>query len=188
MYVFRRPLPGGGPWNLVGRTCWPELIPGPTTPTMDMIEDAFHRTPFAEPGVNVQPVNGRTLIRLDNWFTMAWSEAGYEPEEIDTLNPANWFDLEVRIKPLFDSVTYDFGDGTSMGPTTSLGGTYPSGDIVKAYTTSGTYGVHAETVLKGQVSIQGSEWIDIPGQADLTGPTTDLAVLTAKNELYLPGN
>ena len=127
---------------------------------MAMIEAAFHRTPFADPEVSIQPVGGRTLIRLDNWFAM-------------------------RIKPIFESMTYDFGDGTSQGPTTSLGGVYPSGDIVKAYEAAGTYGVHATTVLKGEVSLNGSEWIAIPGQADLTGPTTDLAVLTAKNSLYL---
>ena len=188
MYVFRRPLSSQGPWSVIGHTCWPKLIPGPTAPTMAMIEAAFHRTPFADPEVSIQPVGGRTLIRLDNWFAMKWSESGYEPEEIDTLNPADWFALGVRIKPIFESMTYDFGDGTSQGPTTSLGGVYPSGDIVKAYEAAGTYGVRATTVLKGEVSLNGSEWIAIPGQADLTGPTTDLEVVTAKNSLYLTGN
>jgi len=95
---------------------------------------------------------------------------GYEPEEIDTLNPAQWFGLTVRIKPLFKSVTFDFGHGTSHGPTTSRGGTYPSGDIIKAYANAGTFAITARTVLTGQVSINNPEWIDIPGQADLTGP------------------
>jgi hypothetical protein len=188
MYVFRRLRGSGDPWLVVGHTCWPKLIPGPNAVTMPMIEAAFHRTPFAKSEVSVQPVGGRTLIRLDNWFAMKWSESGYEPEEIDTLNPADWFSLRVRIKPIFESVTYDFGDGTSQGPTTSLGGVYPSGDIVKAYEAAGTYGVRATTVLKGEVSLNGSEWIAIPGQADLTGPTTDLEVVTAKNSLYLTGN
>ena len=155
---------------------------------MWMIEDAFHRTPFAEPGVSVQPVNGRTLIRLDNWFAMAWSEQGYEPNEIDTLNPADWFGITVQIKPLFESVTYDFGDGTSLGPTTDVGGPYPTGSIVKAYANSGDYGVNTHVTLTGQVSLDGSEWIDIPGQAELTGPETPLSVLTAENRLHLPGN
>ncbi|CCI52647.1 conserved hypothetical protein [Nostocoides jenkinsii Ben 74] len=188
MYVYRRPYGSDGPWVQVGWTCWSVLLPGSNTPTMAMIEAAFHRTPFADPEVSIQPVGGRTLIRLDNWFAMKWSESGYEPEEIDTLNPADWFSLRVRIKPIFESVTYDFGDGTSQGPTTSLGGVYPSGDIVKAYEAAGTYGVRATTVLKGEVSLNGSEWIAIPGQADLTGPTTDLEVVTAKNSLYLAGN
>ena len=186
VYVFRRTLPSGD-WGLLGHTCWPELVPGPTTPTMDMIENAFHRTPFAQPGVEVQPENNRTMIRLPTYYAMRWSEEGFEPEEIDSLSPANWFGIQVRIKPVFQSVTYDFGDGTSEGPTTDLGGPYPFGTIVKSYQHSGTFNVQVHATLTGQVSLNGSEWIDIPGQADLNGPIVPLEVLTADNRLYLPG-
>ena len=154
---------------------------------MDMVENAFHRTPFAQPGVEVQPENNRTMIRLPTYYAMRWSEEGFEPEEVDSLSPANWFGIQVRIKPVFQSVTYDFGDGTSEGPTTDLGGPYPSGTIVKSYQHSGTFNVQVHATLTGQVSLNGSEWIDIPGQADLNGPMVPLEVLTADNRLYLPG-
>ena len=187
VYVFTRLWCSSGSWRLLGHTCWPELVPGPTTPTMDMIENAFHRTPFAQPGVEVQPENNRTMIRLPTYYAMRWSEEGFEPEEIDSLSPANWFGIQVRIKPVFQSVTYDFGDGTSEGPTTDLGGPYPSGTIIKSYQHSGTFNVQVHATLTGQVSLNGSEWIDIPGQADLNGPIVPLEVLTADNRLYLPG-
>jgi len=154
---------------------------------MAMIKDAFHRTPFSLPEVDIQPPGGETLIRLDNYFAIKWSEQGYEPEEIDSLNPADWFGLTVRIKPQFKSVVYDFGDGTSFGPTTDLGGPYPTGNIVKAYADAGVYNTQIHATLTGQVSLNGSEWIDIPGQADLDGPVTPLTVLTADNRLYASG-
>ncbi|CCH73869.1 hypothetical protein BN11_3400002 [Nostocoides australiense Ben110] len=154
---------------------------------MGDVQNAFHRTPFAKPLIGMQPPDGRTLIRLDNYFAMKWSEQGYEPEEVDSLNPADWFGLTVRIKPQFKSVVYDFGDGTSFGPTTDLGGPYPTGNIVKAYTDAGVYTTQIHATLTGQVSLNGSEWIDIPGQADLDGPVTPLTVLTADNRLYASG-
>lgn len=154
---------------------------------MAMIEAAFHRTPFAKPHVTSQPPGGRTLIRTDNWFAMNWTTNGYQPEEVDTLNPTDWFGLTVRIKPTLNTITYTFGDGTSHGPTTSLGGPYPTGDIIKAYTTQGTYNTTATVTLTGQVSLNNSEWIDIPGEAHIDGPPTTLTVLTAKNRLHLPG-
>ncbi len=187
VYVFSR-LVGSTPWTNIGHTCWPELVPGPQAPTMAMIIDAFHRTPFAEPGVDIQPEGDRTLVTLPTYFAMQWSEAGYEPEEIDTLNPGDWFGITVRIKPLFQSVTYDFGDGTSIGPTTDLGGPHPTGDIVKTYDEPNVFNVQVHAVLTGQVSLNGSEWIDIPGQADLEGPAHELTVLTADNRLYLPSS
>lgn len=188
VYVFRRQANPVTDWQVVGHTCWPELIPGPRTPTMAMVENAFHRTPFAQPGVHIQPEGNRTLVTLPTYFALEWSEQGYQPEEIDTLNPAQWYGLTVRVKPIFRSVTYDFGDGTSHGPTTDLGGLYPTGSVTKTYESGGVYDIVIRAVLTGQVSLNGSEWMDIPGQADLTGPVTPLTVLTATNRLYATPN
>lgn len=187
-YVFQRQIDPDTDWRLTGWTCWPELIPGPKTPTMAMIETAFHRTPFASPGVTMQPPGGRTLVTLPTYYQVSWSERGFEPGEIDSLNPRDWFGLDVRVKPLFESVTYAFGDGAGEGPTRDLGGPYPTGGIVHAYESGGVFDVQASAVLTGQVSLNGSAWIDIPGHADVAGPVVPLTVLTARNHLYLPGD
>lgn len=184
VYVFRREVGATSDWTSVGWTCWPELVPGPRTPTMAMVQAAFHRTQFSQPEVHIQPEGNRTLVTLPTYFELEWTPDGYQPEEIDTLDPADWFGLTVRVKPVFQSVTYDFGDGTSHGPTTNLGGPYPTGNVVKTYESGDVYSIVVRTVLTGQVSLNGSEWIDIPGQADLTGPVTPLTVLTAWNHLY----
>lgn len=188
IYVFQRRANPKTDWANVGHTCWPELVPGDKTPTMAMIETAFHRTPFASPGVTMQPPGGRTLVTLPTYYQVSWSERGFEPGEIDSLNPRDWFGLDVRVKPQFESVTYSFGDGVGEGPTRDLGGPYPTGGIVHAYESGGVFDVQASAVLTGQVSLNGSAWIDIPGHADIAGPVVPLTVLTARNHLYLPGN
>ena len=96
--------------------------------------------------------------------------------------------MTVTVRPTLDSVTYDFGDGTTSGPTTSPGGPYPTGDIVHAYASAGTYPVRADAVYRGYVSIDESDWIEIPGTVAIPGTPEDLRVTTARNRLYLPGN
>lgn len=46
VYVFQRLRGDTGDWTFLGHTCWPTLVPGPATPSMAMIEAAFHRTPL----------------------------------------------------------------------------------------------------------------------------------------------
>ncbi|MBK6886493.1 MAG: hypothetical protein IPH03_08530 [Tetrasphaera sp.] len=77
--------------------------------------------------------------------------------------------MTVTIKPTLTSLTYDFGNGTGAGPTTSTGGPRPTGDITATYTDPGTFTVRADAVYTGYVSIDGSDWIEIPGTAAVTG-------------------
>lgn len=188
VYVYRRVLSTPPTaWESLGWTCWPELVPGTSTPSMAMIEAAFHVTRFALPTVNIQPEGDRTLVTLPTYFEVQWPEQGFEPEEIDTVDPATMFGFDVRIRPMFVEARYDFGDGSAYGPTISLGGPYPGGDVVKTYDAAGRFDVQAEVVYRGEVSINGAEWIDVPGTATVPGAPVPLEVLTAGNHLYQPG-
>ena len=198
MSIFCRYKPGTGPavwvlqrrinplttWRRVGYTCYPKLVPGELD--LAAIGRAFHRTPLASAQLKMQPPGGQTLVTLPNFFQVSWPEAGFQPEELDTLNPADWFGMHITLKPELNSVTYTFGDGTSIGPTLSLGGPYPSGDITKTYEAAGDYQVKADVVYKGYVSVDGSDWIEIPGTVDIAGTPQTISVKTAKNSLYLP--
>ncbi|MEI2777959.1 MAG: hypothetical protein V9G19_18745 [Tetrasphaera sp.] len=183
VWVFQRMTNPETPWTRLGYTCYPYLIPGKVD--MAMIAAAFHRTDLAVPGLKIEPPGNRTLVTLPNYFAVDWSAEGFEPEELDTLDPGEWFGMQITIRPVLQSVTYDFGDGTREGPTTSVGGPYPSGDIVKTYASKGVYAVGADAVYKGYVMIDGSEWIEIPGEVSIPGPREDLTVLTARTRLYL---
>ncbi|NHN54883.1 hypothetical protein G9U51_03675 [Calidifontibacter sp. DB0510] len=188
--IYRRltdPATGVGPpdesWDFVNRTCWPTLVPNNTGKpqlTLSMIKAQWTRTPFAKPTLVIQPPNGRTLITLPTYFQQAFSVTGYQPDEVRSVTLLG---RQVRIKPTFKANVFDFGDGTSYGPTKSVGGPYPTGDVTHAYTAKGTVSVRVTTTYGGQYSVDGGPWTDIPGTVNIVGPAQQLQVLTSRNEL-----
>jgi hypothetical protein len=89
----------------------------------------------------------------------------------------------VEIRPTLGSVTYVYGDGTTSGPTRSLGGPYPTGDVVKEYPRAGSFPVRADVTYGGQFRVGGGAWIDIPGQVTIRGTPEPLEVRTAHARL-----
>ena len=90
------------------------------------------------------------------------------------------------MRPLLKSVTYHLGERT-IGPTTSLGGPHPTGDIRATYVRPGVHEVRADIVYTGQFRVGGSEWFDIPGEVDLEGTPVTLTVREARARLYTGG-
>lgn len=188
-YIHRRVADASGPlgtWEPLGPTCFRTDVParsGESAPelTEAMILEQFHRTDFALPTMSIEPPDGRTLVNLPVFYELVWPDAGYEPGEIDTTDIIGF---EVRIRPTLDSATYHFGDGTSAGPTTSLGGPHPNGDITHEYANAATVDPHITVVYGGEVSVDGGAWSMIPGTATIDGPVNPLEVLTSRNRLY----
>jgi hypothetical protein len=170
-------------WERQGLTCYPNLVPDKVN--MAMITDAFHKTPLAAPQLTMQPPGGKTLVTLPNFFQVSWPDRGVLPGELDTLSAADWFGMNITLKPELNSITYSFGDGSTVGPTLNLGGPYPSGDITKTFDEAGEFQVSADAVYTGWVSIDGSEWIEIPGTVAIAGTPERVSVKTARNSLYL---
>ncbi|OLT18316.1 hypothetical protein BJF80_15995 [Serinicoccus sp. CUA-874] len=146
-----------------------------------MIIEQFHQTDFALPGAVIQPPDGRTLVNLPVYFQLAWPEAGFEPQEIDT---TTLIGHEVRIRPTLVGITYLTGDGGSIGPTESTGGPYPDGDITHEYTDAAQVAPYISVEYGGEVSVDGGDWSEIPSTVVIDGPTNPLEVLTSKNRLY----
>ena len=88
----------------------------------------------------------------------------------------------VEVRPVLKSITYHLG-GQTVGPTTSMGGPYPNGDVRATYSSAGSHEVRADIVYTGQFRVGGSDWFDIPGEVDLTGTTVTLTVAEAKSRL-----
>ncbi|QFG68068.1 hypothetical protein [Ornithinimicrobium pratense] len=146
-----------------------------------MILERFHRTDFALPEMVIQPPDGQTLVNLPVYFQLSWPEAGFEPGEVDTTTIVGH---EVRIRPTLAGVTYHTGDGASVGPTTSLGGPYPTGDITHEYSRAAQVTPYISVEYGGEVSVDGGAWSVIPGSATVEGPGSPLQVLTSENRLY----
>ena len=175
-----QPLPGAA-WERLGFTCLPDLVPGADNVlTAALILKQFHDTNFAHPTVSVQPVNGRTLVNLPTYFELKWPEAGFQPDEVDT---TTLIGRQVRIKPALKQAVYVFGDGQSFGPTTSLGGPHPTGDVTHTYRSTANAQVRVDVTYSGQFSVDGGPWIDVPGEATVAGDPFPLEVLEAHAQL-----
>ena len=103
-----------------------------------MIRDAFHDTDFSVPSVNIQPEGDVTLVNLPTFFEVRFPDAGFGPDEVDTPDPARLLGYRIEVRPQLKSITYHLGT-TSIGPTTSLGGPHPAGDIRATYSQPGTH-------------------------------------------------
>lgn len=179
--IYARPAGSTGAWQYVGSTCFADRVPG-ASPTLSMarIIDAFHLTPWATATVVTQPEGNTTLVTLPVFARISWSVQGYQPGEVDTLDPAGMFGLTVQIRPKVDHYTYVWGDGTTTGPSRSDGGVWPTGDITHSYPTPGTYQVRVDTTFTGDFRVNGGPWTQIPDTVTITGPTTTVTVHTAK--------
>ena len=187
--IYRRTVDTGGvveDWGAIGGTCYTDSVPPRSGEPAEVLTEAmileqFHRTDFALPQMVVQPPDGQTLVNLPVYFQLSWPEAGFSPEEIDTTTIVGH---EVRIMPTLIGATYITGDGASIGPTTSLGGPYPTGDITHEYVTGAQVSPYISVEYGGEVSVDGGDWQTIPGSATVEGPPSPLEVLTSRNRLY----
>lgn len=173
-----------GPRALVGSTCWADAVPGSRpTVTMAMIQDAFNLTPWAKPQISTQPNGNVTLVGLDTYYRLNWTPEGYEPDEIEVVDPArmNGYQIDVRVKLV--SFIWNFGDGQTFGPTTSEGGVYPSGNITHRYLGGGAFPSSVTTTFGGDFRINGGDWAPIPNTATVPGPATAVTVRTAEAQL-----
>jgi hypothetical protein len=150
---------------------------------MAMVLAAFHDTDFAKPTVEVEPKGNVTLVTLPTYFETRWPRAGYQPGEVDQVDPARMAGFRVEIRPKVKSITYVYGDGTTSGPTTSLGGPYPTGDITKTYQQAGDFAVRADVTYAGEFRVDGGQWIAIPGDVTIRGTAENLTVTTAHARL-----
>lgn len=168
-------------WVRVGVTCFPNYIPGaqPTLTIADVVRQ-FRDTAFAKATAAVQPVKGTTLVNLPTYYELQWPAEGFQPDEVDTTTLVGH---RVQIKPTFQSATYVFGDGTTSGPVATLGGPYPSGDVVHTYGQPADVQVRIDVTYGGQFSVDGGDWIDIPGTATVEGTPFALRVAEAHAQL-----
>ena len=185
--LYRRELDASGipvstAWELLGTTCFPEVVPGKPVLGMGQILAAFHNTAWAKPVVHIQPEGNLTLVTLPTYFEVKWPTAGFQPGEIDT---TTLLGNQVRIRPTVQGYTYVFGDGTSSGPTFSPGGTYPDGDITHAYAKAGSYPSRIDITYGGEFSVGGGAWVPIPDTVSVAGQVQPVTVKTARARLVV---
>lgn len=168
-------------WDLVGRTCFPSATPGAARPmlTITQVVDAFHKTPWAKIVPSMQPVRNVTLVNLPTYYQVTWTKQGFEPGEVDTIPRSQMLGNLVEFRPKVVNVTYNFGDGSSFGPTTDLGGPYPSGQVRHTYLDAGTFTVRIDATMGADFRINGGQWTPVPDTATVPGNAVSMTAKTA---------
>lgn len=183
--VFRRQVNPTGAWEQVGIACNSTEVPATREPGMADIIRAFHDTNFTVPTMKLDPRGNRTLVNLPTYAEVTWPVTGFKPEEIDTRTLPEFPGYTIQIKPTLSALTYHFGDGATAGPTTSLGGPHPTGDIVHTYTSPANFHTRVDVTYAGFFRFDDGDWISIPDTVDITGTPTPLTVVEARSQLVL---
>ncbi len=182
--VLRRPFGSTDAWEFIATTCFGDLVPGASpVVTMAMILNAFHNTGWAKPVVITEPQGNVTLVGLDTFYKVSWTSQGFQPNEVEAIDPATMLGFQVEIRPRLDHFTYVFGDGQDFGPTSNEGGGYPSGGITHQYVSAGDYPARVDTTFGAEFRINGGAWAPIPDTVTIPGPATNVTVKTARAEL-----
>lgn len=88
----------------------------------------------------------------------------------------------VTLRAIPTSYTWNYGDGTLLGPLKSPGGALPAERIGERtetshkYTATGDVGVTLTTSYRGEYSFNGTDWIGIDGEASVDSPPVDISV------------
>ncbi len=165
------------PWRQVGTICGSSEH---VTLNTQQIRSAFTSVPWAELTTIMAPPNNLTLVTVPVYYQTSWADEGISPGETITLDPARMLGYHVELRPILIGYTYHFGDGTSFGPTTNPGGTYPTGTITHEYPKPGTYTVRIDATLSAEYRLTGQPWTRIPDTVTVPGATTTMQVKTAR--------
>lgn len=176
--IWRRVIQAGkpkGPWERVGETCSSDVTPASAPGlSMAMITAEFTKIGWARPVISTQPKGDVTLVNLKTFYQATWSQQGYEPGETST---KTLLGVPLMLRPKLVGFTYDFGDGDKYGPTTSLGGVWPDGDVTHTYLKRGAFNTRVITRFGAEFSLDGGRsWERVPATVDVPGPVTTVTV------------
>ena len=124
--------------------------------------------------VKIQPSSGRTLVNLDTIFST--ENRSRTVTGIDILGRS----VDLRLKAV--AYRWFFGDGEAT-TTAYPGRPYPSKDVSHRYSARGVVAPRVDVTYTGKYRVDDGGWLDVPGDATVTGPTVLLTVVEARSEL-----
>ncbi len=169
-FVWQAPATDGvasGPFTQTGRVCRVPFQPGePGAPDAVealvlpvMTQADFQRLPLPAGRSGVEPASGEVLVAMPtNTYAVA------EPVTLQT--DLLGFPVTVRATPV--AYSWDYGDGTVIGPTSEAGAPWPDLRVTHVYERAGEYAITLTTHYEGEYSVLGGPFLPVPGQAQVT--------------------
>ncbi len=183
--IFRR-LRAGGEWESTGtQYCAapgsqsPEdaaqRVTAPPNPTVTA-ED-LQKMPIQPGTVSIQP--GPNTLK--NYHTNVYADSRPQELEVTLLGQS----VRVRATPV--SYTFDYGDGTTTGPTTDPGRALPENSwdtptsTSHQYRETGDYAIVISTEFRGEYRVGDGEWQPVEGTATLPSQPQTVSVWRTKS-------
>lgn len=166
---------GGGP------TCLYDQNPEDLLPRIAArIQSEFQKLPVVPGKVTAQP-SPHTLRGAETNFYAAANE---QPFDITILAQK----IHIVAKPV--QYRWEYGDGASLGPTTTMGGPIPQdrwGEKTRtshAYAATGDFSVVLTTYFQGRYSVNGGPALPIPNQGQFSSPPQTVSVWRSVTRNY----
>ena len=146
----------------------------------EQIAHEFQRTPVAGAQIGSQP--GPHTLRGKE--TNVWAQA-----ETQTFN-LTMIGQSVTIKATPAAYTWDYGDGSTWGPTPVHGAPLHANRIGEQtqtshiYAETGRLAINLTTHFNGSYTVNGGPELPIPGQGNIPSPPLPLTVWRAETHLY----
>jgi len=136
------------------------------------IQHEFERRPVAAGNLTLQP----SKHTLRGAHTNVFADASQQSFQLNMLGQ----DVVIRVEPI--AYTWNYGDGSSLGPTTQPGGPLPKERLGEQTSTShvyaktGDYTVSLTTTFRGFYRVNGGEEIPIPDSAGFSAAPKTISV------------
>ena len=135
----------------------------------------FQRLPLPAGTSTVEPPGGYVLV------TMPTNVFASSTEPVVLTTTVLGQPVQVRATPARWS--WDFGDGTVVGPTTDPGAAYPALTNTHAYAERGDYEIVMTTHYTGEFSLDGATWYPIQGEAQVDSAPVTVTAMAGRNVL-----
>ncbi len=176
--VFEAPLgtPFSGAWTATPSRCIPRdgaRLGEVVIPQLTGAE--LRKFPLPAGVCTVEPGNGYALVAMP---TNIYAGSA-EPTTIRTR--VLGLELVIRATPV--AFAWDYGDGTSFGPSANPGGPYPELSTAHVYRRPGEYEVVMTTTYEAEFSVNGGAFQPVPGDTTVTSPPVQIEVLAGRARL-----
>jgi hypothetical protein len=161
-------------WQVAGAECVGPEIAGTPAVNLVLLRTFRDRVKLLAASLEIQPSNGRTLVNLDTIF--------YTENRSRTVTGIDILGRSVDLRLEAVAYRWSFGDGaatTTAGP----GRPYPHKDVSHRYSAPGVVAPRVDVTYTGEYRVDGGRWLDVPGDATVTGPAVLLTVVEARSEL-----